>query len=198
MEISQESARDSLDTVRAQQLRIRRSVASAGSSVLLMMWGLIWAAAYIATQFCIPDRIESIWLVWTALCGGGVLATFVLGWLQFRSGRPTKTPAEKKLGQRVFWFWSFLYLFAFIWMSLVKPLSGIQYNAFMVTVIMFAFVVSGLWTDGAYMTWLGLFVTTVTLVGYFAIPLKYYNIWMAPMAGGSLFVTGLYLRLRWR
>ena len=40
-------------------------------------------------------------------------------------------------------------------------------------------------------------VTGITLLGYY--PLReYYSLWMAAAAGGTIFGTGLYIRLRWR
>lgn len=72
-------------------------------------------------------------------------------------------------------------------------------NAFICTVIMFTYVVSGLYETGAkFMLWLGLAGTAITLIGFYIIPASYYCLWMAPAFGGALFGTGLYLKLMWR
>jgi len=199
--ISHENAQESLDAVQKTMVQTRKAIASTETAFLLMLWGLIWIGAYIVTHFlCLMGKIHWIAWVWYLFCGAGSVASYLVCWRQSRSGIPIKTPTEKKIGQRIFLFWLFLFIFAFIWIAIMAPvtISGIQINAFIVTLIMFAYVVSGLWRGGAYMVWLGLTVTAVTVIGYFLIPPTYYSLWMAPTAGGSLFVTGLYIRLRWK
>ncbi len=85
-----------------------------------------------------------------------------------------------------------------MWLGMLHPKNGIEINAFLSMVIMFAFIVMGLWYSENYMVWLGLAVTAATLIGFYLIPPFYYNLWMAPTAGGALFGTGIYLRIRWR
>jgi len=74
----------------------------------------------------------------------------------------------------------------------------VQMNAFIVTAIMFASVVNGLWLRNSFMVWFGLAVTAITLFGFHSVPRSYYCLWMAVMAGGAFLASGLYLRVRWR
>ena len=200
MEISKEHAQQSLSEVSEATDRTRKAMASVESGFILMLWGVICIAAYLTTyavlRLDVPDY--TIALIWYVLCGLGSVLSLVVGRRQIKKAWPRKYPTEKKIGWRIFWFWALLFIFIFVWLSILKPQSGIEMNAFMVTAVMFAYVVIGLWTEERYMLWLGLAVTAVTLIGFFLIPPAYYCLWMAPTAGGLLLGTGLYIYLKWR
>jgi hypothetical protein len=194
MDISEKEAQDSLDQIQAVSTHTRKTLAASYDSSLLMMWGLIWVAAFLGTHFF----LRWVWWIWTILCGIGAIVTFFVCWSQFRTGNPVKVPASEKIGWRLFLFWSLLYVYVFIWLSILKPGHGIQLNAFICTAIMFAYIVTGLWFKCYYMLWLGIAVTCTTLLGFYLIPPGYYCFWMAPTGGGALFGTGLYMRLFWK
>jgi len=194
MDISEKEARDSLDQIQAVSTRTRKTIAAGYDSAVLIMWGLIGILAFLGTHFF----LRWAWPIWISLCGAGCIATLVLSWWQFRSGNPVKVSAAEKIGWRIFWFWTLLFVYMFIWLSILSPLNGIQLNAFMITTIMFAYVVIGLWFKCYYMVWLGISVTFTTLIGYFLIPSNYYCLWMAATAGGAILGTGLYIRLFWK
>ena len=194
MDISEKEAQDSLEQIQAVANYTRKTIAASYDSSLLIMWGAIWIAAFLGTHYF------GAWAgyIWMVLAGIGCIATFLVGWSQFRSANPVKIPATEKIGWRMFWFWSLLFVYIFIWLSILRPRHGIQMNAFMCTTIMFAYVVMGLWFKCYYMLWLGIAVTCTTLIGFYLIPIKYYCLWMAPTGGGALFGTGLYIRLFWK
>jgi hypothetical protein len=194
MDISEQDAKESLEQVAAVHSQTIKTIASTYASGLLMIWGLVCMIAYLGTHFFLA-RANYIWMVSNGLGG---LATFLLVRRQFREAKPTKIPESEKIGWRVFWFWMLLGVYIFVWLSLVSPISGLQMNAFIMTAVMFAYVVIGLWNAGSlFMVWLGLAVTCATLVGFYAIGPEYYCLWMAATAGGGLFGTGLYIRVRW-
>ena len=194
MDISKEEARDSLDQIQAMATRTRLTIAAGYDSGLLIMWGFVWITAFLGTHYF---RTWA-WYIWMVLAGIGSAVTFVVCWNQFRTGKPTKTPAAQKIGWRIFWFWSLLIVYIFIWLSILRPYRAIQVNAFICTAIMFAYVVSGLWCKSYYMLWLGLFVTCITMAGFYLIPPSYYCLWMAPTGGAAFLATGLFIRFRWR
>ena len=194
MDISEKEAQDSLDQIQATATHTRKTIAASYDSTVLMMWGLIWILAFLGTHFF----LRWVWYIWMGLSGIGCIVTFLFSWWQFRSANPIKTPASEKVGWRMFWFWSLLFVYIFLWLSILKPHHGIQLNAFMCTAIMFAYVVIGLWFKCYYMLWLGIGVTCTTLVGFFLIPTAYYCLWMAPTGGGALLGTGLYIRVFWK
>lgn len=194
MEITQKEAQNALSTIQDGIAQTRKAIASSYDSGLLIMWGLIWFTAFILTHFFLAWA----WLIWIGLCGMGSIVTLWVGWRQFRSANPVKIPATEKIGWRIFWFWALLFVYIFLWLAILKPRHGIQVNAFICTAIMFAYVVTGLWSKSFYMLWLGLAVTCTTLIGFYLIPPSWYCLWMAPTAGGALLGTGLYIRFCWR
>lgn len=194
MDISEKEARDSLEQIQAVSIHTRKSIAAGYDSAVLIMWGLIGILAYLGTHFF----LRWAWPIWISLCGAGCIATLVLSWWQFRSGNPVKVSSAEKIGWRIFWFWTLLFVYLFIWLSILSPLHGIQINAFMITTIMFAYVVIGLWFKCYYMVWLGIGVTLTTLIGFYLMPPNYYCLWMAATAGGAILGTGLYIRLFWK
>lgn len=194
MNISREDAQDSLEQIEAVASRTRKTIISRYDSGILILWGAVWFIAFIGTHFF----LLWVWHMWTILGTVGIVGTILICWRQSRLAKPTKISADKKLGWRFFWFWTFLFAYMFIWLNILAPFNGRQMNAFMCTAIMFAYVTMGLWSRSYYILWLGLAVTCTTLVGFYLIPPSYYCLWMAPMAGGALLGTGLYIRLRWR
>jgi hypothetical protein len=194
MDISEKEAQDSLEQIQAVSTHTRKTIAASYDSAVLMMWGLIGILGFLGTHFF----LGWVWPIWMGLSGIGCIATLVFSWSQFRSANPVKIPASEKIGWRIFWFWSLLFVYIFLWLSILKPLHGIQINAFICTTIMFAYIVTGLWFKCYYMLWLGIGVTCTTLVGFYLIPTGYYCFWMALTGGGAIFGTGLYIRLFWK
>ena len=194
MNISEQDAQDSLNQIQTVSVRTRKTVIASYDSPVLILWGAIWVIAFTGTHFF----LTWVWHIWMALGTAGVIATFLICWRQSHSASPTKISADKKLAWRMFWFWTLLFVYIFIWLSILRPYSGIQLNAFICTAIMFAYVVMGLWLASYYILWLGVAVTCTTLIGLHLIPPNYYCLWMALTAGGALLGTGLYLRFRWR
>lgn len=194
MDISEKEAQDSLDQIQAVSTHTRKTIAASYDSVVLMMWGLIGILGFLGTHFF----LAWVWPIWIVLSGTGCIATFLFSWSQFRSANPVKVPAAEKIGWRIFLFWTLLFVYMFIWLSILRPRHGIQLNAFMITTVMFAYIVIGLWFKCYYMVWLGIGVTCTTLVGFYLIPPGYYCLWMAATGGGAILGTGLYIRLFWK
>lgn len=194
MDISKEEARNSLDQIQATATRTRQTIAASYDSGLLIMWGSIWIAAFLGTHYF------GAWAgyIWMVLAGIGLAVTLVVCWNQFRTAKPIKVPTAEKIGWRIFWFWTLLFVYIFIWLAILRPYRAIQLNAFICTAIMFAYVVTGLWFRTYYMLWLGLLVTCITMAGLYVIPPSYYCLWMAPTGGAAFLATGLYIRFRWR
>jgi len=193
MDLSNEDAQKSLSLVENTMAETRKSLTAAYSGPILILWGLIWILDFLGTHLF----LKWVWLIWMVLNCIGVIGMVLICRQQFQAASPTRHSADDKIGRRIFWFWAFLGLYGFIWLAIFRPVNGIEINAFLCTVIMFAYVMMGLWTESHFMIWLGLAVTVATLVGFFLVPPNYYCLWMAPTAGGLLFGTGLWARFCW-
>jgi hypothetical protein len=192
MNVSNEDARESLAAVTETMLKTRRAVAAAYSSPLLILWGLLLAAAYTVANFY--PKYDAV--IFTTMAGIGLLGSYSV-WLSVKRNLPIKEPSEEKLNWRIGALWWSLFLYIFIWLNLLEPFNGQQVNAFILTAVMFLYVVMGLWFAAYFMVWLGLAVTATTLIGFYLLG-PYYCLWMAVTAGGLLLGTGLYLHSRWR
>ncbi len=194
MNLSDEEAAESLASVKDTAAKTRRAVVSAYESPFLIIWGLVWVLGFLGTHLF----LEWVNWIWGLLSAIGVAATIVICWRLFHLAPATRSCGGRRLGLRTSLFWPVFFLYAFVWLNILQPHSGIQLNAFLCTAIMFAYVAIGLWFDSWLMVFLGLGVTVLTLVGFFVIPLAYYSLWMAIAAGGPLLATGICVRIRWR
>ncbi|MEN6332655.1 MAG: hypothetical protein ABFE01_00245 [Phycisphaerales bacterium] len=191
MAVSQQDAAESLDLIHQATARTRRAVSAAYAGNLLILWGLIWIAGFGAMHFS-PHRG---WVVFAGLDGLGIIGTLLIcrKWpVRALAGGGISAAAGRMLVLGLV-----LLVYAGLWVLLLRPISGILLGTFLATIVMLGYVVIGLWSGSAFMTVLGLAVTGLTLLGYFAFR-GYFNLWMAATGGGALLGAGLYVRSRWR
>ena len=193
MVITNEDAVKSLAEVEDVMAKTRQSLVSAYAGPFLILWGFLWFVSYVGTHFY-PDWTPWIWNISNII---GIADTAIIGKRLYGQG-PARRNIDKKFLLRTILFWPLVFLFAVVWLNILKPNSGIELNAFIVTVVMFAYVVMGLWFDSWLMSILGVVITAFALVGVHLVPAEYYCLYMAVMAGGGLLSTGLYMKLRWR
>jgi hypothetical protein len=192
MNVSHENAQESLSTVQDVTVRTHRAIASAYASDLLILWGALWTIEFTAAHFY-PAYAFHIFMVMSIV---GCIGTAVIYWV-FYSKALIREAGSQSAIWRIALFWILLYAYAALWHFLLAPFNGLQGNAFISTVAMFAFVVIGLWFGCRFMIILGLAVTIAVLIGFYLLT-AYYCLWMALMGGGAILGTGLYTRLRWR
>jgi len=167
-------------------------------SSMLVLWGVIWIAGFTAEQF-----VPHAYRLWLALDVVGITISLVLG---FRSGKgPAQGPGPGRIGAS----WLILFGYAVLWCYLLVPsgvLDGSGWAAYgpvlerktallWVTVCMLAYVIMGLWLD-RFLLWLGVLVTVAALAGFFFVQ-PYFFLWVAITGGGSLVVSGLFIRKAW-
>ncbi len=135
---------------------------------------------------------------------GIVSSLFVGSW---RRNPPIKSPYSGRIGLA----WIVLLAYGALWVGLLfpwemmhtggwhefAPLIARKVSAYAVTVCMFAYVALGLLLLDRFLLFLGLLVTLTTLFGYFFIS-DYFQLWVAATGGGSLLVSGLFVRKTWR
>lgn len=192
LEVNGQQARESLDAVAQTMTRTKRSLEAYYAGPLLILWGILFIAAYAVCHFYVQHAFW-IFMVMNVLGGAGTAGII---WRE-RTHAPTHVQSANPLGKKVFWFWFFLFVYLSIWLNLLSPFHGRQLNAVIVTTVMFAYVVMGLLYACQYLTIVGLFVTAVTLLAYYAFG-DWYCLLLAVFGGGALFGTGLYMRLKWK
>lgn len=191
MDINTQQAQETLDTVQATMQRASRSIYSSFANPLLILWGALWVAAYTTSHFHLKHVATIMW----GMSIIGSIGTFLI-YKMYWPNAPVKT-SNNILNKKVGLMWFFVYLFVAALMFILKPFSGMQLNAALVTACMLAYVIMGLWFSNRSLIAIGLAVTIATLIGVeFFKP--YYCLWMAATGGIALLLTGLYIRLEWR
>ena len=147
-----------------------------------LLWGCIWIAGF-ASSYAFPGRQGPIW--W-ALDAFGILA----GLLIVRA-----TPAGGMHAKRS---WQYMAaaatMAAFIIASyyVMAPLSGSQFAAFPALVMVLFYVLTGIWRGSRWIV-VGSAVGMLTLLGY-GLLREYFMLWMATVGGGTLLLTGVWMR----
>jgi hypothetical protein len=203
MDITKQEAHESLAQIEDAIAHARRAIGQGTTSSILIVWGLVWLAGYLSTQFE-PKMAPTVWL---CLVIAGSLASWICG-------SRSRSRLNSLDGRRVGLFWLVLFTYAAFWFVLLHSEPGQrgfgftrltihdadtitqQSGAFFATVPMFAYVVGGLWF-GRFFIVLGAMVTVLTIIGYCFVP-GWFNLWMAVIGGGSLVLSGLYIRRYWR
>jgi hypothetical protein len=194
MNVTNEDAVQSLAQVEEVMAKTRQSLASIYGGPFLILWGLIWIVSYVGTHFFLAWA-NWIWSITDTL---GIIGTVFIIRRQYGQGPARRNPSDKRFLLRTILLWPLVFAYANVWLNIIKPDNGIEVNAFLVTVVMFAYVIMGLWFGSWLMSILGIVITAFTLVGFHLVPAEHYCLWMAVTAGGSLLGTGLYMKLRWR
>jgi len=196
---SQAEARAALAEVDHIIGQTRVALAQGPSAPLLILWGCIWLAADLTTQFY-PVAMQWLWWVLDAV---GILGSC---WVGARYGAKIKRPGAWRYGV----FWLVLFSYSALWLCLLLPIQWPQTDqqwehfepiyrritAYAHTIPMFAYVVGGMWL-GRFFVWLGLLVTALIVVGLWLVP-NYYYLWLAISGGGSLIVAGVFIQKFWK
>jgi hypothetical protein len=195
MDVDDKKARDALRDVEAAARSIRGRLAYGIAGPILALWGAVWIVCFALVHFA--PRISGWgWIIGDAL---GIAGSIYIGHCH-KNAAGVRSESSKRLGWRLFWSWLFLFVYAGIWLAIFWPWNGQQLGMFLVTVVMFAYVVMGLWLEMPFLMWLGLAVTTLAGAGYLLsfIGHGYLDLWLGVTCGSALLVAGLYLMLRWK
>ncbi len=196
MDVTGKQAQEALQDVEAvaRSVQGKRAYGIVAGPILIL-WGVVWIVCFALTHFS-PRLAAWGWLVGDSL---GIAGSLYLA--RLRGGaRAVRSESSKRIGWRLFWFWFLLFIYADIWLAVLWPWRQEQLGVFGVTLVMFAYVVMGLWLEMRFMLWLGLAVTVLAVAGYvvsFVVP-GYLDIWLGLAGGSALLASGLYLTLRWR
>lgn len=186
MNLNADEAAAALAQVEEARATMRRAIRSHRGHYHLWIWGLAWIAMPLSAQFFGDLAVR--WF--GVICIPFGIASLAVGSAQTRQVRsPVNRRFLAALGALV----AFSVVFPLVLHAPAAPKSIYAYTCL---VVMQCYVVGGIWTD-TYVLRLGILVSALILVGYFFFPGIFW-LWMAGCGGGSLLLSGFYVRHFWR
>jgi hypothetical protein len=189
MKVSPDEAEEALAAIQSVAQKTRHSIASGGTSVTLIVTGIVWLIGFTCTQFLPQQVVGTIWVVLSIL--GGIVAT-IFG---IRRGRRVRSPATAPMAKRVGLFWLILVCYGIAAIAIARPTDGKQASTLVILFIMLGYLAMGMLFSFSSVWW-ALPITGLALVGYYVLPDIYY-LWMAILGGGGMIALGLYIHWRW-
>lgn len=187
-DVTPEEAQEALATIQQTTIKTQRTLAS--WAYYQIIWGIAWAFGFLTSQFVQPRML--IW-IWVPLLVLGTVVSMIVGIYQRKRGRTVRTIH----GVRLSWFFATLFCYVLVWFAIVPALGTLQLALFLVTVVMFGYVVVGIWLRSPLLIGSCIVVTLLALLGYYLLP-GYFWAWETLFGGGTLIGSGLYLLLRRR
>jgi hypothetical protein len=184
MTLDRAAAASSLAAIEQTEQRTSRAIFYGIASAFLILWGVVTAVGYVATQ-AYPRQAAWTWPVLTVF---GYAVTLVLVLRQ----RTIMTPVQRLLGWRLILAQVALIGFGVLVAVVLGPFSGRQFNAFWPLVFMLGYVLAGIWV-GRFFILCGVAVALLTVAGFWWSG-TWFPLWMAVVNGGSLILGGLWLR----
>jgi hypothetical protein len=189
MNVSHDEAEEALAAIQSMAQKTRKSIASGGAYITLIVTGVIWLVGFLCTQF-LP--VALVGYIWGGLSLLGTIVGILLG---VRMGNRLRSPATVPMVRRVGLFWLLLVFFALAVIAVARPVDGKQATTLVILFLMLGQMAMGLLFSFSTVWWT-LPITALALAGYFLLPGIFY-LWMAILGGGGMIGLGLYIRLRW-
>jgi hypothetical protein len=190
MNVSKTEAAAALEVIARtgdQMLTLRQY---AGCAPFLLVWGVVWAAANVMTDF-VPAWSGRAWLIGSAI---GLLLSVLWGIHLGRrpgsrvdgdTGRRARIRRFVMLGLTLCCYFPAMY-------AVLGPLSARQANAFVSLTWALAYMIAGAWV-GWRLFVIGGIAAAAVVFSYLSIEQHYY-LCMAACGGGALIGGGLWLR----
>ncbi len=189
MNLSPNEAEEALAAIQNVTQKTRRSIASSGAYIFLILTGFVWLVGFLATQFLTGAVVAYIWI------GASLLGSVVSIPLGIRQGRRVRNPSFSASTRRAVIFWLLLVLYAVATIAIARPTDGKQVTMFIVLFLMLGQLAMSLLLSFSS-TWWTLPITALALIGYFLLPGIFY-LWMGILVGGGMVALGFYIHLRW-
>ena len=184
MEISSDQALDALNQVQDAQRRISNLRGYGFAAPHFLLWGCVWIVGFVAS-YLYPAEANRTWIVLDLLgFAGSVLIGFI-----YRVQGVRSAPGYR-------WRIPVLVLTCVGFMvasyAIFQPHEMAQFAVFPALLAAGIYIGLGLWRGTRWMI-AGLVLAALALVGYFALR-QYVLLWMAAAGGGTLLITGFWLR----
>jgi hypothetical protein len=190
MELTPTEAEQALEVIQSMVAKTRRAVASSGSYLFLVVWGVIWMIGFTCSQFLANPWVGKIWAVLNIL---GAVLSAVIGIRLNRGVR--STAVSPLLGQRLGLFWLLLWLFCAAVIAVIWPPEPKQLAMIIILFVMTGWIAMSLLLS-VISAWWGVAFAGLALTAYFLVPGYFYLI-MAILGGGGMVALGFYIRSRW-
>ena len=180
--VSARQAADALLDVQRTQYRLSILRGYEYGAPHFLLWGCIWIVGF-ASSYAFPGHE---WLIWLALDTLGIFGGLVIG-------RATPIVGMQARGS-----WQYLAaaatIVAFVAATyyVMAPHSGSQFGAFPALVMALFYVLVGIWRGPRWIV-VGSAAGLLTLLGY-GLLREYFMLWMAGVGGGTLLLTGIWMR----
>jgi hypothetical protein len=180
--ISAEQAADALKEVHAAERRSAEAYSYSLSAPYCFVWGTVWLLGY-GAEALIPAGSWLGWW-WMGLSMAGAAASVMIGRIQ-NARRPGQS-------------WRTGMLFLIIWLftvalfAVLHPRAPLQVGAYFPLLFAAIYAAIGLWLGLRYIL-IGMFMAAATLGAFFLLR-EYFFHWMALVGGGSLLLTGYWMR----
>jgi hypothetical protein len=189
MNISPTEAEETLASIQSITQKTRHSIASGGTTITLIVTGVVWLVGFMCTQFLSGAIVAYIWIGMSLL--GSLLGTL----LGSRLGKRLRTPSAAPMAKRIGLFWLLLVFFGIATIAVARPTDGKQVTMFVILFIMLGQLSMGPVISFSAVWW-ALPIAALALAGYFLLP-GFFYLWMAILGGGGMIAYGLYIRSRW-
>jgi len=182
MSITKEAAADALRIAHEASERSAMLRGYQSAAPHLILWGCAYAAAYSYGYFA-PENAGLAWLVAVPVTSIGDI---IVAWRD--KGEQTDSGNWTALAGLFATFLAFITAAG----AIFQPQDPKQMAAFVPLVVAACYTVLGIWL-GRRMVLAGIALGALTMFGFFALP-TYFMLWMAAVGGGTLILTGLWLR----
>ena len=180
--INPQEAASALSEIDSIARRVRQSTIYNLASLMLIMWGGLTFAGYLASY--LSPRTAGYG--WVAVYVAGIAGTVVISAVN-----------KARSGIRTFDFRmlaAFLLVIAFgifasVWLGHFTPR---MMGTFWPVYFMLFYTIAGLWVGRAFVA-IGLSIIALTLMGYYSVG-DSFDLWMALVNGGGLILGGLWMR----
>jgi hypothetical protein len=179
--IDSKQASEALTEIDEIVRRVRQSRIYNLASLIMIMWGMLVFAGYVATWLS-PRNGGIVWIVIYVM---GIAGSFVISKV-----------AHAREGVRTFdlrMLAAFVLFVAFgTFCSWLGHFTPRQLGTFWPIYFMLVYSIAGLWAGYAFVA-IGLGISALTLIGYFFAG-DWFDPWMAFVDGGGLMLGGLWMR----
>ncbi|MGI9057108.1 MAG: hypothetical protein ACR2H5_00835 [Ktedonobacteraceae bacterium] len=184
MNITPAEAQSTLDDIQHTQTLTRKVRTS--WAWCLVVCGAYWTVGFLLTQF----QPQPIYPTWSEFIVIGMASSAIYGRRQEKHVRLTPGSRATFINSRLGISFVVLYGFFMLW-QILFPLTPLQIAMFWITVVMFGYIIVGVWLQQPLSMGFGAGVTLMSVLGYFLLP-HYFWLWVAVFAGLPLVGMGIY------